>query len=62
MSGDQLAQKILAIRADIPVILITGFTDQITAEKAQSIGIKKLVKKPIVMKDIARFIRDALVK
>jgi PAS domain S-box-containing protein len=60
MRGDQLAQKILAIRPDIPVILITGFTDQLTEEKAQLLGVKKLVEKPIVMKDIAKVIRDAL--
>jgi CheY-like chemotaxis protein len=60
MSGDELAQKILAIRPDIPVILITGFAEQITSEKAGLIGVKKLVTKPIVMKDIAKLIREAL--
>ncbi|MGD9366177.1 MAG: response regulator [Desulfobacteraceae bacterium] len=60
MSGDELAQNILAIRPDVPVILITGFAEQMTAEKAGLIGVKKLVTKPIVMKDIAKLIRDAL--
>ncbi|MGD8845600.1 MAG: response regulator [Desulfobacteraceae bacterium] len=60
MSGDELARNILAIRPDIPVILITGFAEQVTTEKAASIGVKKLVTKPIVMKDIAKLIRDAL--
>jgi signal transduction histidine kinase len=61
MSGDELAQNILAIRPDIPVILITGFAEQMTSENAELIGVKKLVTKPIVMKDMARLIRDALV-
>lgn len=61
MSGDELAQNMLAIRPDIPVILITGFAEQMTPEKAELIGVKKLVTKPIVMKDIAKLIRDALV-
>lgn len=60
MSGDELAQNILAIRPDIPVILITGFAEQMTSEKAGLIGVKKLVTKPIAMKDIAKLIRDAL--
>ncbi|MGD9010563.1 MAG: response regulator [Desulfobacteraceae bacterium] len=61
MSGDELAQNILAIRPDIPVVLITGFSEQMTSEKAELIGVKKLVTKPIAMKDMARLIRDALV-
>lgn len=60
MRGDELAQNILAIRADIPVILITGFAEQMTSEKAELIGVKKLATKPIVMKDMAKLIRDAL--
>jgi signal transduction histidine kinase len=60
MSGDELAQNILAIRPDMPVILITGFAEQMTSEKARLIGVKKLVTKPIVMKDMAKLIRDAL--
>jgi CheY-like chemotaxis protein len=60
MSGDQLAQQILAIRPDIPVILITGFIDQITTETARLIGIRKLVTKPMVMKEMAKLIREAL--
>jgi hypothetical protein len=31
-----------------------------TSEKARLIGVKKLVTKPIVMKDMAKLIRDAL--
>jgi CheY-like chemotaxis protein len=60
MSGEELAQNILAIRPDIPVILITGFAEQMTSEKAGLIGVKNLVTKPLVMKDIAKLIRDAL--
>ncbi len=62
MSGDELAQNILAIRPDIPIILITGFAEQMATEKAESIGVKKLATKPLVLKDIAKLIRDALVK
>jgi CheY-like chemotaxis protein len=60
MRGDQLAQQILTIRPDIPVIWITGFIDQTTTGKARPIGVRKLVTKPMVMKDVAKLIRDAL--
>jgi CheY-like chemotaxis protein len=60
MRGDQLTQYILAIRPDIPVILITGFAEQITSEKAALIGVRKLATKPVAMRDIAKLIRDTL--
>jgi PAS domain S-box-containing protein len=60
MSGDELANHLLAIRPDIPIILITGYAEQITPEKAELIGVKKLATKPMVLKDIAKLIRDVL--
>ncbi len=60
MSGDELCRNILEIRPNIPVILITGFAEQIPSDKAQLIGVKKIATKPIVMKNIAKLIRDAL--
>jgi PAS domain S-box-containing protein len=60
LAGDELVRRIRTIRADIPVILVTGFTEQMTPEKAASLGVSKLAIKPIVMKDMARFIRAAL--
>jgi signal transduction histidine kinase/CheY-like chemotaxis protein len=60
MNGDELVRKIHKIRQEIPVILVTGFTDQMTPEKVASIGVTRLAIKPIVMKDMACFIRQAL--
>ncbi len=60
MTGDQLAKELLAIRPDIPVILCTGYSEQITAAKARQMGIRAFVLKPIIMHDIARRIRQAL--
>ena len=38
----------------------TGFSEQITEEKAQKMGIKKFVLKPMVMKKPARTLREVL--
>jgi CheY-like chemotaxis protein len=43
---DQLAQKMLDIEPQIPVILCTGFNEVITEEKALSMGIQKFVMNP----------------
>jgi DNA-binding NtrC family response regulator len=60
MTGDQLAQRMLSVRADIPVILCTGFSDKMTATKAKSLGIKGFLKKPLVRGDLAGTVRKVL--
>ncbi|MBT8372281.1 MAG: response regulator, partial [Deltaproteobacteria bacterium] len=60
MTGDKLAQKMLAIRPDIPVILCTGYSHQITEEKAKRIGIKKFIFKPVAIEELARTIRNVM--
>jgi response regulator RpfG family c-di-GMP phosphodiesterase len=42
------------------VILCTGFSEQITEEKAQKLGIKKFVLKPMVMNKLAHTVRELL--
>ncbi|MBA4397028.1 MAG: hypothetical protein C0394_06570 [Syntrophus sp. (in: bacteria)] len=58
--GDELAGEMLKIRADIPIILCTGFSEMITEEKAISIGIRRFMMKPLYMKDLAKAIRAVL--
>jgi signal transduction histidine kinase/CheY-like chemotaxis protein len=60
MMGDELAQKLLDIKPDIPVILCTGFNEDITEEKALSMGIQKFVMKPVIKNDLATTIRTVL--
>jgi PAS domain S-box-containing protein len=60
MTGDRLSLKLLAIRPDLPIILCTGFSVNISAEKALEMGIKAFIYKPIVEFDLARIIRKVL--
>ena len=63
MTGDQLAEQILSIRSDIPVVLCTGFNERINEEEANSLGLGGLLRKPISRSDMARMVRrliDAL--
>jgi signal transduction histidine kinase/ActR/RegA family two-component response regulator len=60
MTGDKLAAELLRIRPDIPVILCTGFSEQITEQKALDMGIRDFIMKPIVTSNIAQKIRKAL--
>ena len=60
MIGADLAQDILSIRPDLPIILCTGFSDTIDEKKANSIGIKSFLIKPIVLREMASKIRSIL--
>jgi signal transduction histidine kinase len=60
MTGDELAQKLLVIKPGIPVILCTGFNEDITEEKALEMGIQKFVMKPVIKKELATTIRSVL--
>ena len=62
ITGDLLAQKLMDIKPDIPVILCTGFNETITEEKALALGIDKFVMKPIIKDDLADAIRSVLDK
>jgi len=62
ITGKQLAKELMSIRPDIPIILCTGFNDDIDAEGAKSTGIKEFIMKPIDRKNIAVIIRNILDK
>ncbi len=62
MSGDKLAQEIMKIRSDIPIILCTGYSERISEEEAKDLGIAAFVMKPILKDEIAATIRTVLDK
>ncbi len=60
ITGIELAQRLLARRPELPVILYTGYTERLTEEQTRRSGIRALVTKPV---DIAAFfilVRDIL--
>jgi CheY-like chemotaxis protein len=60
MTGDALAVELMKIRADIPVILCTGYSKKISEETASEIGIKAFANKPVVKADLAKTVRKVL--
>jgi len=60
MTGIQLAQEILAIRPDIPIILCSGFGDQATKERASILGIRKMLMKPVIPDEMVALIEKIL--
>jgi CheY-like chemotaxis protein len=60
LTGDRLAQELLRIRPEVPIILCTGFSESMSEEKAKALGVREFVMKPLVMKDLAGAIRRSL--
>jgi PAS domain S-box-containing protein len=60
MTGLELTKHLFAIRPGVPVILCTGFSELINEEKAQALGIRKFLTKPIPIIDMATAIREVL--
>ncbi|SDU36192.1 response regulator [Desulfobacula phenolica] len=62
LTGKQLSQKILDINPNIPIIMCTGFSDKIDQNSAEKMGIKALLKKPILLSDLAYTVKNILKK
>ncbi len=60
MTGEQLAFELKHIRKDLPVILCTGFSEKMSKEKAEYLGIDGFLMKPIVKSELSKQIRAVL--
>jgi CheY-like chemotaxis protein len=59
LTGTDLSTQMRRIRSDIPIILCTGFSENVTERVAADLGVE-LVMKPYSMKHIAKLIRKVL--
>jgi len=62
MTGDKFAIELKQIRADIPIVLCTGYSNKIDADIAQKIGINAFTYKPFSKADLASTVREVLDK
>ena len=60
MTGEQLAQKMLTVRPDIPIIICTGFSERLTEDTAKAMGIKGFLMKPVIKSAMANEVRRVL--
>jgi len=49
MTGSELVKELHAIRSDLPIILCTGYSNLINAEKAKDLGIAAFLMKPLTL-------------
>ena len=60
MTGDKMAIELIKTRPDIPVILCTGYSNKISDDLAEKIGIKAFMYKPLIKADLAKTVRKVL--
>jgi len=60
MTGDRLSSEALKIRPDIPIILCTGYSEKISQERAEELGIRKYIEKPLTKEILANSARKVL--
>ncbi len=62
MTGIDLTMEILMIRADTPIVLCTGFSDDIDENRAKALGIKAFLMKPVALRDLAMVVSKNLIQ
>jgi len=62
MTGQDLLGEILKIRRDLPVVLVTGFSETVTARNYREIGFSGYLMKPLVFRELAQVVHNALLK
>jgi signal transduction histidine kinase len=60
LTGERLACELLKIRQGLPIILCTGFSHTVTAERAKALGIRGYLTKPYSMQDLALAFHEAM--
>ena len=60
LTGAELAGELLKVRPDLPIIILTGYSVNISEEKARSLGVRKILMKPLVIREVARAVRGVL--
>jgi FixJ family two-component response regulator len=59
-TGLTLAQKMLRVRKGMPIMLCTGYSEMVSADKAKEAGICEFIMKPVVKRELAETIRKVL--
>ncbi|MCG6879604.1 MAG: response regulator [Deltaproteobacteria bacterium] len=62
MTGDRLTKETLTIRPQMPVIICTGYSERMSEKRAETLGVRKYVEKPIDTRNLASALREVLDK
>jgi CheY-like chemotaxis protein len=60
LTGIELAQEVLKIRNDLPIIICSGYSKEINTEQAEIIGIARIIMKPYMVQEISKAVREVM--
>ncbi len=60
MTGEQLITEILKIKPDMPTIICTGYSANLSEKEAAEVGISAFVMKPLDKAELAKKVREVL--
>ncbi len=60
MTGKKLIKEVLKIKPDLPVILCTGYSENMTEKEAKAIGVNAYIEKPYELIDLSMAVRKAI--
>lgn len=62
MTGLELAEDLRTLRPELPVILVTSFSEPVSQERAEKVGIQEHIMKPLSISELTNAIRRVLAK
>jgi CheY-like chemotaxis protein len=60
MGGDALTAALLALRPGLPVVICTGYSDDVDDERARALGAVALFPKPLDLRELVAVLRAAV--
>lgn len=61
LTGLELLARVRSIRADLPVILCTGFSERVNGDNAADLGVDRYLQKPVATEDLLEALSFCLV-
>ncbi|HEY9052494.1 MAG TPA: response regulator [Gammaproteobacteria bacterium] len=58
LTGDRLAEEILAIKPDIPFVLISGYSPDLDVMRLKRLGVKYFLSKPVENKKLMQIVDE----
>ena len=60
LSGLEVARAVVQIRADLPVLLVSGYLSPTAEAAARAVGIKAIVEKPSMLQQLGGVVARCL--
>jgi PAS domain S-box-containing protein len=60
MTGVQLAEACWRVRSDVPAVIMTGYSETLSPERALELGFSSLLAKPVSLMALAEAVREAI--